>query len=219
MKIRKKVINTFFFFACYIYFFLPCFLNIPVVAFSMFSKGRAMVEDLWNCTVATGSLSFILRCNVLGWIHFLDASSDDNKWWLASEDFLTAYGHLFLFGIIPQSKTLPLFRRFSPEVTFKRSFSSISSLIVPEPSPLVKGFHRFLMLTGFLPSMNTLRLGKGWMKAEGLSTFTGFTGFLLPVSLPMWNQGGAISKGSLIFLYSKGFSLAWILLGQTNKSE
>ena len=178
-----------------------------------------MVEDLWNCTVATGSLSFILRCNVLGWIHFLDASSDDNKWWLASEDFLTAYGHLFLFGIIPQSKTRPRFRRCSPEVTFKRSFSSISSLIVPELSPLVKGFHRFLMLTGFLPSTNILRLGKGWMKAEGLSTFTGFTGFLLPVSLPMWNQGGAIMKGSLIFLYSKGFSPAWILLGQTNKSE
>ena len=124
-----------------------------------------------------------------------------------------------LFGIIPQSKTLSLFRRFSPEVIFKRSFSSMSSLTVTEKSPLVKGFHPFLMLTGFLPSMNTLGLCKRWMKAEGLSTCTGFMGFLLHVSLPMWNQGVAIMKGSLIFLHSKGFSPVWILLGQTNKGE
>jgi hypothetical protein len=67
--------------------------------------------------------------------------------------------------------------------------------------------------------MNTLRLGKEWMKAERLSTFTRFTTFLPHVSLPIWNQEGAVLKGSLIFLYSKGFSPAWILLGQTSKGE
>ena len=95
----------------------------------------------------------------------------------------------------------------------------MSSLTVPETSSHVKGFGPFLTLKGFLPSMNTLRLGKEWMKAERLSTFTRFTTFLPHVSLPIWNQGGAITKGSLIFLYSNGFSPAWILLGQTNKGE
>ena len=36
----------------------------------------------------------------------------------------------------------------------------MSSLIVPETSSYVKGFGPFLMLTGFLLSMNTLRLGE-----------------------------------------------------------
>ena len=43
------------------------------------------------------------------------------------------------------------------------------------------------------------------MKAEGLSTFTGFRAFLPHVSLPIWNQGGAITKGSLILLILEGF--------------
>lgn len=105
---------------------------------------------------------------------------------------------------------LPLFRRFSPGVTFKRSSPSMSSLTVPETSSHAKGFGPFLTLTGFLPSMNTLRLGKEWTNEEVLSTFARFT-FLPRVSLPVWNQGGTITKGSL--------SPAWILLGQTNKGE
>ena len=86
-------------------------------------------------------------------------------------------------------------------------------------SPLVKGFPPSLTLIWFLPSMNTSQLGEGWTKAEGLSTFTIFTGFLLSVTLHVLSQGRAVVKGSLIFLHSKGFCPLWILLGQIEKGE